>query len=143
MPLASGGHVALVVRPDGERSLFHFLEDEDRPCDALKFSRDEAQQLANLMGEAYVAPPDLEKLDLALGELEIEWIELDARSPLVGDSLGSTRLRTRTGASVVAVMRDGQAIANPGVDFIFLEGDTVLVVGSQDQCEAARQAMEG
>lgn len=142
MPLAAGGNIALVVRPDGERSLFHFLEDEDQPCDVLKFSREEAQQVANLMGEALVAPPDLDKLELALGALEIEWVDLDKRSPLVGQSLGSTRLRARTGASVVAVMRDGSAFANPDVDFTFRAGDTVLVVGSQQQCDAARELME-
>lgn len=143
MPLEGGGHVALVVRPDGERRLFHFLEDEDQPHDVVKFERDEAQQLANLMGEALVGSPDLEKLDLALGQLEIEWVELDEESPLVGHSLGETRLRSRTGASVVAVMRGGEAVPNPAAEFVFRSGDTVLLVGAQEQCEAARKAVEG
>lgn len=142
MPLESGGNIALVVRPDGERSLFHFLEDEDQPCDVVKFSREEAQQVANLMGTAFVAPPDLEGLELALGSVEIEWIELGRKSPLVGASLGSSNLRERTGASVVAVMRGGKWVANPEVDFTFRQGDTVLVLGSQEQCRSARQLIE-
>lgn len=142
MPLEAGGNIALIVRPDGERSLFHFLQDEDQPCDVVKFNRDEAQQVANLMAPALVAPPDLEGLELALGSVEIEWIELGSNSQLVGATLGSSGLRERTGASVVAVMRDGTWVANPDVDFNFRRGDTVLVLGNQEQCEAARQLME-
>lgn len=142
MPLESGGHIALVVRPDGERSLYHFLPDEDQPFDVVKFNRDEAQQVANLMAPALVAPPDLEGLELALGSVEIEWIQLGVNSQLVGATLGSSGLRERTGASVVAVMRDGQWVANPGVDYKFRQGDTVLVLGDQEQCEAARQLIE-
>ena len=142
MPLVAGGNIAIVVRPDGERSLFHFLQDEDQPCDVVKFSREEAQQVANLMGTAFVAPPDLEGLELALGSVEIEWIELPENSPLVGDSLGSSGLRERTGASVVAVMRGGQWVANPAAEFTFRGGDTVLVLGSQEQCRTAQKLME-
>ena len=142
MPLETGGNIALVVRPDGERSLFHFLPDEDQPSDVVKFTRDEAQQVANLMAPALVAPPDLEALELALGSVEIEWIELGRNSQLVGANLGTSGLRERTGASVVAVMRGGSWVANPGVDYTFQQGDTVMVLGSQEQCAAARQLIE-
>ncbi|MEX2543418.1 MAG: TrkA C-terminal domain-containing protein [Trueperaceae bacterium] len=143
MQLDSGGHVALVVRPDGERRLFHFLPGEDRPVDMARFSRDEAQQLANLLGNALVAPPDLGKLELALGGLEIEWVELRDGSMAVGRTLEATGLRNRTGASVIAVMRSGSAVPNPGPDFMFRAGDTAVLMGSPEQCEAARSVLAG
>lgn len=143
MQLDSGGHVALVVRPDGERRLFHFLPGEDRPVDVARFSRDEAQQLANLMGHALVAPPDLGKLELALGGLEIEWVELQEDSPGVGKTLAASELRNRTGASLIAVMRAGRAVPNPGPDFLFHAGDTAVLMGSPEQCAAARSALAG
>ena len=50
MPLRDGGNLAIVVKPDGERQMYHFLEDDDRPSDVFKLDRDESQQLANLLG---------------------------------------------------------------------------------------------
>jgi TrkA domain protein len=143
MQLDTGGHVAIVVRPDGERRLFHFLPGEDRPVDISRFSREEAQQLANLMGNALVAAPDLDKLELALGGLEIAWIEVSPRSALVGRSLEASGLRNRTGASVIAVMRGGKAVANPGPEFVFQAGDTAVLIGSPEQCHSAREALAG
>lgn len=141
LELDSGGHVAIVVRPDGERQLYHFLPGEDRPVDVARFSREEAQQVANLMGSALVAPPDLGKLELALGGLDIEWVELQESSPYAGATLSSTGLRERTGASMIAVMRNSQAIPNPPPDFVLNAGDTAVLIGSPAQCEAARMAL--
>lgn len=143
MPLRAGGNVAIIVRPDGERQLFHFLEDEDRPCDVVKVERDEAQQIANLLGTAMVGAPDLDKLELVLGSLEIEWVPLHDDSTLVGHTLAESRLRQRTGASVVAVLRGDTAIPNPPIDTTFAIGDTLLLIGDDAQTEAARRLVEG
>ena len=143
MPLRDGGNLAIIVRPDGERQLYHFLDQEDRPCDVVKVDGEEAQQIANLLGRPLVAAPDLEDLDLVLGALEIEWITLEASSPLVGRTLGDSQMRRKTGASVVAIMRDGSAIANPSIDTEFLAGDTLLLIGSHEHTAAARDLLEG
>lgn len=141
MPLRAGGALAIVVKPDGERQVFHFLDDDDRPHDGVAMERDEAQQLANLLGGAMVAGPDLEKLELALGALELEWVEVGARAPLADRTLAEVPLRSRTGASIIAILRGDQAIPNPGVDTVFRAGDTVLLLGSPEQCRAAREAL--
>lgn len=141
--LDEGGHIAVIVKPDGERQLYHFLEDEDRPCDVLTLESAEAQQVAMLLGAQLIAAPDHEELQLALGQLDLEWVVLDEGSPLVGKTLLESQLRKRTGASVVAVLRDGEAIANPPIDTRFAVGDTVVIIGTPEQGEAARQALEG
>lgn len=141
MPLRAGGNLAIVVRPDGERQLYHFLENDDRPHDMVRVDGEEAQQVAQLLGQPLVSAPDLSDLELVLGALEIDWILLDDGSPLVGRSLGESQLRKRTGASVVAVMRAGAAIANPAVDTVFEVGDTLLVIGSPEQATAARDLL--
>lgn len=142
MSLEAGGNLAIIVRPDGERQLYHFLEHEDRPCDVVKVSSQEAQQIANLLGKPLVPAPDLENLDLVLGMLEIEWVTLDERSPLLEQTLGASQLRKKTGASVVAVMRDGKALPNPDIGVRFKLGDTLLLIGSKDQTDAARSLIE-
>ncbi|UCH26100.1 MAG: cation:proton antiporter regulatory subunit [Trueperaceae bacterium] len=141
MPLRAGGNLAIVVRPDGERQMYHFREQEDRPCDVVKVDKEEAQQVANLLGQPLVGAPDLERLKLVLGGLEIEWIELGVDSTLIGTTVGASALRTKTGVSIVAIMRGEQAIPNPRVDTVFEAGDTILIIGSNPEIEAARDAV--
>ena len=143
MALRDGGNLALIVKPDGERQMYHFLEDEDRPCDVFKVSKDEAQQLANLLGQPMVGAPDLQTLELALGALEIEWLTLGEASELIGQTLRNVPLRSKTGASVIAIMRGEQALPNPSPDTVFEAGDTVLIIGSPEQCHAAQNLILG
>jgi TrkA domain protein len=142
MPLRQGGNLAIIVRPDGERQVYHFLEDEDRPHDVIKVDEDEAQQIAQLMGRTLVAAPEMADLDLVFGALEIDWVTLEEDSPMVGSTLGQSQLRKKTGASVIAVMRDGDAIPNPDVNLEFEAGDTLLVIGSPEEAEAACDLLE-
>ncbi len=142
MPLASGGSVTLLVKPSGERQLFHFLEDDDRPCDVVTMQPEEGRQVAALLGTPPVAAPDPERMDLVLGALEIEWVDVPDASPLVGHTLGESRLRRRTGASVVAILRGEEAIANPDVGAVFEAGDVLVLIGSEAQTDAARAVVE-
>ena len=83
-------------------------------------------------------PPGGRPIDLAG-----EWNGA-AGSPYDGRSLGDTRARTRTGASIVAVVRHGQVVASPRPDFVFHPDDIVVVVGTADGTAAvARLLVEG
>ncbi len=89
----------------------------------------------------------LRSLIRAFDNVEIYWIELDAASPLVGQTLQEGNLRARTGASVVAILRDEQLIANPKSLTVFEAGDRIGVIGEPGQVEqvgqlAARAALE-
>ncbi|TLN25408.1 sodium:proton exchanger [bacterium] len=89
----------------------------------------------------------LRSLIRAFDNVEIYWIELDAASPLVGQTLQEANLRARTGASVVAILRDEQLIANPKSLTVFETGDRIGVIGEPGQVEqvgqlAARAALE-
>jgi TrkA domain protein len=141
MPLRAGGNLAIVVKPDGDRQLYHFQQNEDRPCDVITVDKQESQQIANLMGSAVVSAP--EKLELALGGLEVEWLELSATSRFVGKTLAESELRRRTGASVIAILRGTKAIANPDIHERFEARDTVMLIGSPAQTEAARTYLVG
>ncbi len=76
--------------------------------------------------------------------LSIEWVTLPSDgSGLAGQTIGDGHIRTRTGASVVAIIRGEASIPGPGPDFRFEPGDVALVVGSIDGVQAAQRLLIG
>jgi K+:H+ antiporter subunit KhtT len=53
-----------------------------------------------------------------------------ARSPFQGKTIADTKARTRTGVSIVAVLRGEQAVPAPEPSFRLEAGDVVVVVGT-------------
>jgi CPA2 family monovalent cation:H+ antiporter-2 len=58
-------------------------------------------------------------------------------SPVAGRSLGELELRGKTGASVIAVVRDERPSLTPGADFRLQVGDELVLVGAHSELEAA------
>ena len=87
--------------------------------------------------------PALDQLLMATRGVEIAWQPLDADSPLVGRTLGEAGIRSRTGASVVAVLRGGQVITNPGPELRFMAGDLVGLIGEAQQLAVVDRLMNG
>jgi CPA2 family monovalent cation:H+ antiporter-2 len=87
--------------------------------------------------------PVLDQLLMATRGVEIAWEPLAEDSPLTGQTLAEADVRSRTGASVVAVVRDGQVIANPGASLRFTAGDLVGLIGRVEQVEGARGMIGG
>ena len=75
----------------------------------------------------------LEQLERASQQIETEWVMLPENSPLKGRTIGELGVRTETGASIVAIVRDDLVLAGPGPDARFEPGDLVGVLGTQEQ----------
>jgi CPA2 family monovalent cation:H+ antiporter-2 len=54
-----------------------------------------------------------------------------------GKPIGELEVRKLTGGTIVAIGRDGETEVNPGPDFRLRPGDTVVLLGSADQIDAA------
>lgn len=72
----------------------------------------------------------------------LEQIEMDSclirpGSPAVGHTVGELQLRTVTGATLMAVRRNGQLLLNPGPNLAFQEGDLALLIGDRPQVDRA------
>jgi CPA2 family monovalent cation:H+ antiporter-2 len=74
-----------------------------------------------------------------LKEAEIEGVTITANSPAKGKLIRELALRTRTGASIVAIERAGGNIINPGPDEEIQVDDQLLLLGRREQLEAARR----
>lgn len=75
----------------------------------------------------------LATLDKIKDMLEISWVTLMPGSSLISKSIKETAIRTRTGASIVAIIHEKEFHSNPKVDYSFQEGDLVAVVGNQQE----------
>jgi monovalent cation:H+ antiporter-2, CPA2 family len=81
-----------------------------------------------------------ELLDAA-SSIEIKWFRLPEGNPLVGRTLADANLRAQTGASVIAILRDGQLMANPKSMTVFQVGDRVGLIGDKEEAEAAEKML--
>jgi len=77
----------------------------------------------------------------AMNSIEITWLVIPPDSSLVGQSLAEVNLRARTGASVVAILRASQLIANPKSMTVFEEGDRIGLIGDREQIQVAEQLL--
>lgn len=69
--------------------------------------------------------------------IEVTWLQVYTGNQVVGHTLAEANLRVRTGASVVAILRNKKLLANPKSMTVFQIGDRVGFIGDKDQIEAA------
>jgi CPA2 family monovalent cation:H+ antiporter-2 len=62
-------------------------------------------------------------------------------SPAVGQTLRQIDLRKRTGATVIAAVRDGKPVSEVGPDFALQPGDLLVVLGDHKALDAAAQLL--
>ncbi|RVX40470.1 potassium/proton antiporter regulatory subunit (CPA2 family) [Nonomuraea polychroma] len=128
----AGRRVGVVSHRTGRRDLVIYDEDDpDRACQTVTLNDEEADALAELLGAPRIVQR-LNELHQQVEGLVSVQLPIPADSPYAGRPMGEARVRTRTGASIVAVVRAGRVVASPGPDFVFQAGDVVVVVGSQD-----------
>lgn len=131
-----GRRIGVVSHHTGRRDLVIYRKDDpDSAADSLVLSVDEANALAELLGGARVVER-LAELHRQAEGLVSRLVPVAAGSPYEGRSLGDTRARTRTGASIVAVVRDRNVVASPRPDFVFEAGDIVLAIGTAEGAES-------
>ena len=66
----------------------------------------------------------------------MSWTTLPDDCKLAGLSLKEADVRRKTGASIVAVVRDKEFHPNPGPDFKMAAGDTLAVIGRSEDRKA-------
>lgn len=63
-------------------------------------------------------------------------------SPLIGLSLKSLDLRSKTGATIIAIKRNEEFIVNPQPKLTFKEGDILVIIGNDNQLNKALALLE-
>ncbi|HLL69181.1 MAG TPA: cation:proton antiporter regulatory subunit [Micromonosporaceae bacterium] len=138
---ARGRRVGVVSHRTGRRDLVVYDKaDRDTAVVSVTLSADEANALAELLGTARIVER-LAHLQRQVEGLVTQQIHVVSDSPYDGRALGDTKARTRTGASIVAIVRDREVIASPRPDFLMLAGDIVVVVGTAEGTAAVAQIL--
>jgi TrkA domain protein len=126
----SGRRIGVVSHRSGRRDLLLYdRKDPDTCQEVVQLNDEEADTLAEILGAARIAGR-LAELQQRIEGLAIDWLEIPPDSPYADRPLGDTQARSRTGTSIVAVLRGDQAIPAPTPDVPLQAGDTVVVVGT-------------
>lgn len=125
-----GRRVGVVTHRSGKRELIVYdADDPDSASEDVQLTGDESNVLAELLGTARIVErlADLERQTKGLVSRQLR---IEPGSPYDGRTLADTHARARTGASVVAVVRNGEVIASPRPEFRFEGNDTIVVIGT-------------
>jgi TrkA domain protein len=140
--LHDGRRVGIVTRRNGLRDLVFYDEDGDGAIADVALTDDEANAVAEILGAPQLTFR-LAALQRHAAGLIVEQLPVPADSPFANRPLGDTQARTRTGASIVAILRQGAATASPTPDFVFLPGDLVVAVGTQKAVNQVAHLLDG
>lgn len=127
-----GENLGVLVHHDGRRDVLVYDADDPDACAAtIALSPSDTQTMGELLGASQVTEV-LGVVQQEVAGLAIEWIELPPESPGAGGSIADGEYRKRTGASIVAVLRNGVSVPAPDPAFVLESGDILVAVGTRE-----------
>ena len=139
---ANGSRLAVILHNDGQREIYYYRRAvDDEPAAVIHLHDDEARQLGAVIGGAYERPKIVEDLEVALGELAIEWIPVPDTSPAIGHSLEECGFRRRVGITVIAILREPEPVSGAQPHDVIQKGDTLVTVGKAGAYAAFRRLL--
>jgi TrkA domain protein len=128
-----------VTRQSGRRELVVYsLSDPDTVAYRLDLKGEEAATLGELLADQTVKT-NTGQIENLIEGLALDWVPVATeRTPV---TIGGLEVRSRTGATIVAVVRDGQPTPAPGPEFELAAGDVAVVVGTPEGLRAATELL--
>lgn len=134
---AGGERLAVLSHRTGRREIAVYdRADPDACSTVLHLSSDDTRTLAELLGESHLseAVTGVQRLE----GLAIDWIRIPSGR---GTTIGERQIRTRTGTSVVAILRGEDTVAAPGPEARLEAGDVAVAVGTPEGLRQARSIL--
>lgn len=137
----AGRRIGVITYRDGHFDLIISKADDPDACVAsIPPTHEETGTLANLLG-APLLVEHLTEQQRGVAGISTVQLPLAPGSPYDGRTLGDTAMRTRTGASAVAVVRQGKVHPSPTPDFVLRGGDLLVVVGTPEGLTAVADVL--
>jgi TrkA domain protein len=131
-----GDRIGVVARRTGDFELVVYSKhDPDQAREVFRLTGEEAEALAQIFGAPRIAERFAD-LTREVPGLNAGQVTVRPSSPFVNRPLGDTRARTRTGASIVAIVRDDGVLASPGPAEVLRADDVLVVIGTEDGISA-------
>jgi TrkA domain protein len=139
---AHGGRLAVILHTEGLREIYYYRRaDDEEPTAVIRLEDDEARQIGAVIGGAYDRPKIVEDLEMAFGELAIEWVPVPDTSPAIGKTLAQCGFRQRTGITIIAILREPEPVAGAQPNDVIQKGDTLVTVGKLGQYPTFRKLL--
>ncbi|GBE65656.1 potassium transporter TrkA [Mycobacterium sp. MFM001] len=137
-----GDRIGIVARRSGDFEIVLYARDDpDQAQPVFTLTDDEADAVAQILGAPRIAERFTE-LTREVPGLEAGQVDIAPGSPFVNRPLGDTQARTRTGASIVAIVRNEEVLASPGPAEILRARDVLVVIGTEDGIAAVEQIVD-
>ena len=134
-----GREVGVLVHKDGRRDIVVYSADDPDTCSMqMSLQEGDARTLAEMLGVSQVNAA-VEAVQQEIEGLAIEWLTIETASPLAGKTIGDGAFRTKTGVSIVAVIRGSDPHPAPGPSFGLEAHDVIVAVGTVDGLASVRQ----
>lgn len=130
--IEDGERIGVIARRSGDFELVVYTgDDPDQAQPVLRLTDEEAEALALILGAPRMAERFAD-LTREVPGLNAGQVEIRPDSPFVDRPLGETRARTRTGASIVAIVRTDEVLASPGPSETLRARDVLVVIGTEE-----------
>lgn len=137
----AGDNMVVVIHDDGRRELYrHDDVDNETHC-VMTLSDEESRQIAGILGGLSYKPKALETIEVALDDLRIEWYKVEASNDGVNKSIGELNVRQKTGASIIAAIKDTESIINPGPEYVIEPGVTLVIAGKAKNIKLLKEIL--
>lgn len=143
MTTRKGVPLSVVVHREGPADLcVSSKTDPDDVRVAISLTEEEIDALTDVLG-AHRITEGMADLTREIPGLDSARLVIDPDSPFVDRPLGTTKARTLTGCSIVAVVREDDVIAAPTPAEVLHADDALVVIGSKDGLDRLRTRLSG
>jgi TrkA domain protein len=139
----SGDRLGVIAHKTGRRELLVYDDADPDACQSVvRLEEEDSHALAELLGGSGVAETQSSLMQSVEG-LTLDWLPIEAGSRCVGAPLRDAGIRSETGVSIVAIVREGRTIPAPGPDFVLAVDDTAVVVGTPEGIQETFALLQG
>lgn len=138
------GKVAVVFLETGKIQLYILERSCDKPC-CVTLTAEEARRIGSILSGSILEREE-EGVELSLpgfAELRIAVHTYTIPKKLAGKSIGELKVRSVTGATIIAVLKKGKTIISPSPETVLEQGDKVVVIGEKHQIENFEKFIRG
>lgn len=136
LELGEEERLIVLIHHDGKREVYLRPSENQDSQKLFSLTGKRARQLGSILEGAYFQPVEMDEIQVPLGEAIIEWIDINASAPVVGQTLQEATIREQTGVSIIAIQRGEETISNPTPDTTIEADDILVSLGARDEQQA-------